>query len=390
MTSIMPFPKKVTLDDAFKPLGELQSAVKATESKPKINEGHDLFAKFHSALDTGSSFTDAVMSLIREQDGTYYPFAVGGDFAATTPESARSLPVASSGGGAASIIPPWMPTTRNEAKEQFDNLLYNMAGQLDQGLRDLQSQVLNATKDNKLSGDEASSINAFITYAGSAKNVLGSMFEERAKLGGPFDKLQPWQVYENIIGKVNSRGNDLRGGPFGTWTKLGVGEAKDFIETLQGSNLPAAKQKAVLEEVFNTASSAFGNLVLDAKAVDQFKTFAENDLGLTGLDWNSAINVAKEDHPIVALYAVSIRDAMNASEPNVRELETMLRAGNAALRELSVDFVRNGPRTLGNAEMPAASLAFAGPSALPARAQNVSDLSKALKDLEAMVKELKG
>lgn len=81
MTSIMPFPKPTTLDQAFKPLLELQKAVDQSAGKEKIPGGaRDAFADFHTLLDRGATFSQAVSELIRQQDGgPYYPMPLAMD-----------------------------------------------------------------------------------------------------------------------------------------------------------------------------------------------------------------------------------------------------------------------------------------------------------------------
>lgn len=387
MTSIMPYPKSVTLDQAFKPLLELQKAVDQSAGKDKIPGGaRDAFADFHTLLDRGASFSEAVSSLIRDQDGgPYYPMPLTMD--------AKPRGVGPSGSGVGDpqnlMPPPWLPPMPNEAKNYFDQVLFNMAYTLDEGMRNLEQQVLQATKDNKLDAGEANNIRAFIKSSELVKKNLAEMVQDRAKLGGGFDAMEPWQIYDKLLSQVNKKSNDITGGPFGSWYKFQVGEAKAFVTELQNAQVSPDKAREVLRELFYAAESKYGNMVLDKAASEVLMYYAKDVGGLEDLDWKKTINVKKEEHPIVALYAVSIRDAIdNESEP--RRLNHMLRAAEAAHNDLSADFVRHGPRTLGGAALSASSAtaSFAGASAVGNRANAVNELGAAIQELRARIGEL--
>jgi hypothetical protein len=194
-----------------------------------------------------------------------------------------------------------------------------------------------------------------------------------------------YEIYETVKNAVNEIHNDTQGGPFGTLVKFGEREAQSFLDVMRYQVTNYEKQQEVVELLYDTAASPYGNMVLDQAAAEVFK----NAWGHLGLDWAAAVDVAKEDHPIVALYAVAINSEIENGANNVRALESMLRAGEAAYSELGVSFVRNGPVALEGEVMPAASLALAGPAHRGERNQQVAELGKALDSLRAYIAELK-
>jgi hypothetical protein len=304
------------------------------------------------------SFAKAVRDTIAEQDGRYYPWALG-----TTDALIRR---------------------RETSKNVFDRAhqLAERAPQIDREVTRLKG-ILDAHMANKnLSETEIDILKTVLSALQSSATVIDTALTERAKLtNNKWETKDAWEIVDTLKTKVNMRYNDIQGGPFGLWIKFDKREAEAFAQEFKRLNLPYEKGTEVLQQIFDEAKSEWGNLVLGKGAVEPFKALSET-IGLQ-LDWDSAINQSKNDHPIVALYAVAIREEMEkGDQADIRKLNVMLRAGRAAVEELGVDFIRTGPTTLGGAAMPALSATFAGADAHAMRVAHVEDLNGQLGKLE--------
>ena len=158
-----------------------------------------------------------------------------------------------------------------------------------------------------------------------------------------------YEIFNMIKNQVNEQANDTAFGPFGMLHKFGKDEAENFLEVLNYTVTDWDKKQEVVQTLFDTASSPYGNLVLNRAAADAFAAAYP----IEGVDWSKAVDAFKDEHPIVALYAVVIDREMNNPNASVRDLEVLMNSGTAALSELRNEFITRGPRTVGGAEMPA-------------------------------------
>lgn len=281
---------------------------------------------------------------------------------------------------------PWAVEPDNniaKPRDDAEKVLMSFARTLQTKYRELNSVLGGAKANSNISYNEGERLNSLIEAlkvgVETLKDSLTNISENRA------NNRPAYETFEVIKNQVNVPGNDKQFGPFGMLVKFGAQEASSFLDTLNFTVSDWNKKQEVIELLFDTASSPYGNLVLDAGAAAKMK----EAWGHLDLDWSKAIDAFKDEHPIVALYAVAIESEINNGNTNVRELESMLRAGEAAYNELGVSFVRNGPVALAGAEMPAASAALAGPSARADRNEHVRSLGQSLDALRARIAELK-
>jgi hypothetical protein len=196
-----------------------------------------------------------------------------------------------------------------------------------------------------------------------------------------------YEIFNNIKNQVNDVSNDTRFGPFGMLVKFGKDEAQSFVDFLNFQVTDFAKKQEVIEMLFDTASSPYGNLVLNQAAADVIS----GQWGHLGLDWSKAVDAFKEEHPIVALYAVRIDSEIASGSGTVREMEALLRTATAARAELSNEFVTRGPVALGGASLANApeSASLTGRANRGERAQRVQDLDGAIVRLQAHIEAMK-
>ncbi len=358
MTSIMPNP----LQSVRWQLDGLERAVSNAADQPQIpQEAADTFKYFAESFKRGGeNMRNAMAREIAFMNGRTFPWALDADPTAAKPKDGAEK---------------WLLTCATRLQTDYRNF----AKSLDR-----------FRADGNMSGEEAEKLTTLLqalevgvaTLQDGVKNLGDSRRHNR-----PAEEI--FQVMKN---SVNDPANDTQRGPFGLLTKFGANEAQSFIDRLGfevGDKWEKAKE--VVELLYDTAASPYGDLVLTEAAAKKF----QEQLGhyAPDLDWSKAINAYKEEHPIVALYAVAIDTTLNdpARSGNVRELEAMLRAGEAAHSELSVAFVRNGPvvssAPSSNGAI-TASLAAAGMTRA-ARAQHVDDLGDALGRLRARIAELR-
>jgi hypothetical protein len=253
-----------------------------------------------------------------------------------------------------------------------------IAGSLQSNYRAFAEVLNRADNDRTLSYDESQKLRDMMIGLKAGIETLVDGVENLRE--SKWNNKHAYELFDTIKNQVNDSGNDRPFGPFGTLVKFGADEAKRFVDYLNFQVTDWEKKKEVLTTAYDTAASEFGNLVLDRAGADVLKQAAEN-LGIQDLDWSKAINAFKNEHPIVALYAVAIDDAM-ANGASRGELEVMLRTGRAALSELRNEFITRGPRTVDSDVAPgAATMALAGPSHRAERATVAADLERAVGDL---------
>lgn len=376
MTSIAPFPNRVTIDQALEPLKDLKDGVKAAQGKTfvpqnaqgKLDAFHDQVHEF------GGKFEAAVRYAIDEQDGRTFPWAVGGSFLEPAIEPAfEPFP------GPGPIMPPRFPT-KTAARAEFDSIndLVGIARSVDKKMVEIKQALTQATQTRGIDSKEADHLRTLSTAVGSWATILTTMVEARAELGKKETDQRPtFQIFNQFKAEVNKERNDApRSDGFGLWTKFDVHEARDFIDKVKHGNLDTPKAQDVMRYLYDVASSEFGDLVLTQGAADALANRAQ-ELGIGGMDWNKAVNVIKNEHPIVALYAVALDDAIN-NGASARELEVMVNAGEAAINDLSRDFMRAGPITARAATAGAVPQSFMGTSNVRARANQINELNQAL------------
>ncbi len=118
MTSIAPFPRRVTIDQALEPLKDLKDGVKAAQGKDHVPQNaQGKLDAFHDQVNqyTGN-FAAAVQYAIDEQDGRTFPWAVGGNFLEPAIEPAiEPFPMPGP------IMPPRFPM-KTQARAEFDDV----------------------------------------------------------------------------------------------------------------------------------------------------------------------------------------------------------------------------------------------------------------------------
>ena len=348
MTTIMPHP----LQSLKWTIEGLDKAVQNSVGKAKI-EGSDADTiKYFKEGFNRKDITQAMEREISWLNGATFPWAVDSGADITKP------------------------------RDESEKLLLSFAKTLQTKYNQVNDVLISSTRNKTISFAEGSRLDrlmeAMKVGLETLSDSLQNLSENRA------NNRPAHEIFEVIKNGVNVPGNDKQFGPFGMLVKFGSAEAKDFLQTLNFQVQDYDKRKEVIELLFDTASSPYGNLVLDRQASEAFK--AEYDH--LGLDWSKAVDAYKEEHPIVALYAVRINDEIASGSTDVRSLEAMLRAGEAAHAELSVGFVRNGPVAL-------AGVTLSGDNAVAAsmsrreRAQHVDDLGQSLAQLRARIAELR-
>jgi hypothetical protein len=349
MTTVMPRP--------FQSIGwtieGVQRAVANSTGKAKIDENDaQTFKYFHDGVRT-QTMTNAMAREIAWLNGATFPWAI---------EPNHDLA---------------KPRTPDE------QVLMNFARSLQSTYRGFDKVLTAAKANSNISHTESQRLNDILE---GLKVGVGTLEAGIEKLRENRENNRPaGEIFETIKNAVNVPGNDTRFGPFGMLVKFGAEEASQFLDTLNYRVGDYDKKKEVIELLFDTASSPYGNLVLDRAAANKMKEAWDH----LGLDWGKAVDAYKEEHPIVALYAVAIDTEINNGNTNVRELESMLRAGEAAYSELGVGFVRSGPVAAEGAVMPAASAALSGPSHRAERNEHVRALGTSLDALRARIAELK-
>lgn len=280
---------------------------------------------------------------------------------------------------------PWAPGS-SEPSFKYDateTRHLRWAATLQNDYRAIASVLGRADNDLVLSHDEAQNLKALIDgIQVSIKTLVGGVENMREAKNNARPAYEILQTVKNI---VNDTSNDVRGGPFGLWTKFTENEAQAFVDTLKWQVTDYNKMKEVVETLFDTAASPYGDIVLTSAAAD---VFARN-YGFEGLDWEKTKNVVKEEHPIVALYAVAIDSEIANGNTNVRDLEVMLNAGRAAVSELGASFATRGPQTLSGEAMPALTAEFTGRENRGRRGELVANLSAANDRLSAYIDQLK-
>jgi hypothetical protein len=281
---------------------------------------------------------------------------------------------------------PWSVEPANTTRIKYDDAEryhLSIASTLNQKYRQFAEVLNRADNDRKLSYEESQKLSGIMI---GLQAGLETLIDGVENLRESKNNNKPaYEIFNNIKNQVNDTSNDTRFGPFGMLVKFGKDEAQSFLDFLQYQVTDWGKKQEVIEMLYDTASSPYGNLVLDRAAVDTIK----GQWGHLTLDWDKAVDAYKDEHPIVALYAVRIDNEIASGTMDVRGLESMLRTATAAREELATDFVTRGPVALANEALPAESATLAGRSHRGERAQRVQDLDAAIVRLQAHIEAMK-
>lgn len=259
-----------------------------------------------------------------------------------------------------------------------------IAGQLQTAYRRF-AEVLNRADNNRnLSYDESQQLSGMMIGLKAGIETLVDGVDNLRE--SKWNNKPAWDLFNTIKNQVNDSSNDTRFGPFGMLTKFGKDEAKSFLDYLGFQVTDWEKKQEVVTLLLDTAASPYGNLVLNKAAADVIK---EQWGHLEGIDWAKVVDAFKDEHPIVALYAVAIDREINNPNASVRDLEAMLRAGEAAHAELGVSFATTGPVALAGAELPEGSAALAGRAHRGERGERVQLLGEALEKLREHIAALR-
>lgn len=349
MTTVMPHP----LQSLRWTIDGLDKAIQKSVGQPQIGQDEAQEIKYFKEGFSKTAITKAMEREISWLQGSTFPWAVDGSTA--------------------------------KPKDASEKLLLSMAKAVQSSYNQVNDVLISATRNKSISFDEGTRLDnlleAMKVGLETLTDSLQNLSENRA------NNRPAHEIFEVIKNGTNVAGNDTRFGPFGMLIKFNKAEAEDFLQTLNFQVQDWEKKKEVIELAYDTASSPYGNLVLDRQAADAFKSAAEG-LGID-LDWSKAVNAYKEEHPIVALYAVRINDEISSGSTDVRALESMLRAGEAAYNELGVGFVRNGIQPLAGVALSGDNLT-ASTLSRSARNEHVRELGASLEALRAHIATLRG
>jgi hypothetical protein len=315
-------------------LNSVQRAIAQSTGQAQIPaEALAVFKEFDQAFSGGRSFSKAMEQEIRwMKDGRSFPWSVGG----SRPPAAIQLD-----------------------RQDKDNI--KLAGVFQKTYTDFRALLDKADNDKTLSYQETQDLGDLLKALLSGVKTCVSATEHMREENN--NARPTYEILQTIKNQVNEISNDVKIGTFRTFVKFGKAEAESFIKQMEWQVTNWDKRNEVIESLFDIAVSPYGNLILDRGAAEVFKSSSYAG----DLKWDTAINHYKDEHPIVALYAVAIDTAMRDGASDA-ELRSMLNAGNAAVTELRASFV-NGS-------------VFRGMTTLSADATRVRALSAGAREVE--------